>query len=98
MRNSTVPQQPGSEFLKVQTTGVKLAAPQFDDGNAQAIGRQGRLAPHLDTGNVRILVVEDSPTQARLLLDVLEDQGFEADAAPNGERGLTMFDASDFDL
>src|ERR1700682_1122001 len=52
----------------------------------------------LDVGNVRILVVEDSPTQAHMVLDVLENQGFEAEAATNGEQGLTMFQASDFHL
>src|SRR5688500_2248535 len=46
----------------------------------------------------RILVVEDSRTQAQVLQVVLEAGGFEVHLAPDGERGLALLAARDFDL
>jgi two-component system, cell cycle sensor histidine kinase and response regulator CckA len=46
----------------------------------------------------RILVVEDSPTQAQNLRIVLELEGFEVAIAPNGQAALECFEASHFDL
>ena len=36
----------------------------------------------------RVLVIEDSPTQAQELVFILEEAGFEADSAPDAEQGL----------
>src|SRR5438876_9674544 len=36
----------------------------------------------------RVLVVEDSPTQAKFMEMVLQDAGFEVETAPTAERGL----------
>ena len=38
----------------------------------------------------RILVIEDSPTQARQLAYILEDAGFLVETAPDAEAGLEM--------
>jgi signal transduction histidine kinase len=46
----------------------------------------------------RVLVVEDSPTQARLLRLILEDEGFSVDVAGDGETALTRLAATPFDL
>ena len=46
----------------------------------------------------RILVVEDSRTQAGELQLILESAGFAAEIAPDGERGCARFEASAFDL
>src|SRR5260370_34560222 len=46
----------------------------------------------------RILVVEDSPTQARELALILEDAGFEVETAPDGEKGFDRLAAGQFDL
>src|SRR5260370_6424933 len=46
----------------------------------------------------RILVVEDSPTQARELALILEDAGFEVETAPDGEKGFDRLAAGHFDL
>ena len=35
----------------------------------------------------RVLVIEDSPTQAQHLAYVLEEAGFEVETAPDAERG-----------
>jgi PAS domain S-box-containing protein len=46
----------------------------------------------------RILIVEDSPTQAELLRLVLEAEGFAVDAAADAEAALERFAAASFDL
>ena len=46
----------------------------------------------------RILIVEDSPTQARALALVLEGAGFDIELAPHGEAGLERLARSTFDL
>jgi len=46
----------------------------------------------------RVLVVEDSPTQAGVLRKILESAGFEVATAANGKDGLEHFRASKFDL
>ncbi len=46
----------------------------------------------------RILVVEDSATQARLLRLILEDEGFTVDVAGDGPAALTQMAAASFDL
>ena len=46
----------------------------------------------------RILVAEDSPTQAEQLRILLEAEGFEVEVVPDGETGYDRFAASDFDL
>src|SRR3954468_12254447 len=46
----------------------------------------------------RILVVEDSPTQAGLLRMILESEGFTVQVAAEGQAGLAALAASSFDL
>lgn len=46
----------------------------------------------------RILVVEDSPTQAQELRLLLEQDGFEVACAPDGEQGLIAANAEHFDI
>jgi signal transduction histidine kinase len=48
-------------------------------------------APH-------VLVVEDSPTQARLLCLILEAEGFAVEAVPDGHAALARMAAAPFDL
>jgi signal transduction histidine kinase len=46
----------------------------------------------------RILVVEDSATQAAKVEIILESEGFEVDVARDGERGVAMFGDAAYDL
>jgi signal transduction histidine kinase len=46
----------------------------------------------------RILVVEDSATQARLLRLILEDEGFTVEVCGDGQAGLTRLTEESFDL
>ncbi len=57
-----------------------------------------RLRNHEETRMIRILVVEDSPTQARELQLILESRGFIVGIAPNAQRALDCLRASPFDL
>jgi PAS domain S-box-containing protein len=47
---------------------------------------------------IRILVVEDSPTQAEALRGLLEGAGYAVTRAASGEAGLAAFAAAEFDL
>jgi signal transduction histidine kinase len=49
------------------------------------------------SGN-RILVVEDEPTVARLIADVLEDEGFQVDVQLDGSEALHLADRETYDL
>lgn len=46
----------------------------------------------------RILIVEDSPTQAERLRLILEDEGFEVEAASNAEAALGLYERLSADL
>ena len=46
----------------------------------------------------RILVVEDEPTVARLIADVLEDEGFQVDVHLDGREALQQADRETYDL
>lgn len=46
----------------------------------------------------RLLVVEDSPTQARRLALILEDAGFHVETAPDADRGFARLTEAPFDL
>src|SRR3954447_7689219 len=45
----------------------------------------------------RVLVIEDSPTQAQELVLTLEDAGYDAEWAPDAERGLALLAEGRFD-
>jgi two-component system NtrC family sensor kinase len=46
----------------------------------------------------RILIVEDSPTQANELLFILTSEKIEAEIAPHAESALDRLDSAQFDL
>ncbi len=46
----------------------------------------------------RILIVEDSPTQAAQLQFILESENIEADIAGDAESGMTRFEAGNYDM
>jgi CheY-like chemotaxis protein len=46
----------------------------------------------------RVLIVEDSPTQAQQLAFILEDAGFEVETAPDAEYGFASLGRNHFDL
>ncbi len=46
----------------------------------------------------RVMIVEDSPTQAQQMALILEDSGFEVEAVPDAERGLRRLGEAAFDV
>src|SRR5688572_8898236 len=46
----------------------------------------------------RVLIVEDSPTQAQQLALLLEDAGFEVETAPDADRGFERLARGSLDL
>ena len=48
--------------------------------------------------SVRILVVEDNPTNLQVVLTVLQALGYAADVAVNGQTGIQMAEAGGYDL
>jgi two-component system, NtrC family, sensor kinase len=46
----------------------------------------------------RVLIVEDSPTQAQRFALILEDAGFASDLAPDAEKAWLLLNAAPFDL
>jgi two-component system NtrC family sensor kinase len=65
----------------------------------QAAGLENRLAPACETGKgARVLVVEDEPTVARLIADVLEDEGMHVDVLLDGREALDRAAQQSFDL
>lgn len=46
----------------------------------------------------RVMIIEDSPTQAQQLALILEDAGFEVEVAPDAERGFGRLASGPFDL
>ena len=66
---------------------------------AQATGREDRPAVRVNTGKgSRVLVVEDEPTVARLIADVLEDEGFQVDVLLDGREALNRAGRETYDL
>jgi signal transduction histidine kinase/CheY-like chemotaxis protein len=56
------------------------------------------LRPGAGRGNRRILVVEDEPTVARLIADVLEDEGFCVEVLLDGKEALKQAERETYDL
>ena len=62
-----------------------------------AIGPDELQAPRIAPGT-RILVVDDEPSIASLLADILESAGFQVDTESNGKAALERLDSAPYDL
>ena len=96
-------QQHGGEvtFENQPRAGVKflvelpvLAVPAQDRGasSSQRPDRPGSVSAG------RILVVEDEPTVAQLIVDVLREEGHHVEAVLDSQEGLTLLSRSQYDL
>jgi signal transduction histidine kinase/FixJ family two-component response regulator len=66
---------------------------------AEAAGHANRFAPALESAkDTRVLVVEDEPTVARLIADVLEEEGMQVDVLLDGRDALDRASRQSFDL
>jgi len=89
----TFESQPGAGTkLVVELPVVAVSAVELSAGLAQP----GHAARATRTG--RILVVEDEPTVVQLIVDVLREEGHQADAVLDSQEGLTRLSRSQYDL
>jgi DNA-binding response OmpR family regulator len=51
-----------------------------------------------ESQQAKVLLVEDSPTQSRIIQGILSDQGFAVETANDGQIGYDKFCSSEFDL
>src|SRR5205807_8110418 len=68
-------------------------------GTTEVAVRENGFEPARENGNgARVLVVEDEPTVARLIADVLEDEGMLVDVLLDGREALSRAAQQTFDL
>ena len=79
----------------LNTTGTPLTSKTWT-GNV--VGPQLTASKNSRQEGNRILVVEDEPTVARLIADVLEDEGFQVDVQLDGREALQQADRETYDL
>ena len=89
-----------AETAQDETVGSPLPGWKnlFPEASEAAV-RENRFAPAFETGkSARVLVVEDEPTVARLIADVLEDEGMHVDVLLDGREALDRAARQTFDL
>jgi len=82
----------GAKFT-IELPVVAITAPQ---AVRQAPPVAPQSAPPAQSG--RILIVEDEPTVAQLLVDILVEEGHEAEATVDSQEGLTRLSRKNYDL
>jgi len=89
-----------AETVQDEVIGSPLPGPKnFLPEAAEMVSRQDGFAPALDDAKgARVLVVEDEPTVARLIADVLEDEGMQVDVLLDGREALDRAARQSFDL
>lgn len=88
----SVESQPGQGATFV--VELPVGAPAAQPAPAQAPARP----PHRARPGRRILVVEDEPTVAQLVVDVLSEQGHQVEAVLDSQEGLYRLSQQDYDL
>ena len=105
------PPQGGAKFQiempaaseRQQADALTLVVPERKNALPQALpffaaAADRRAAPFESREAPRVLVVEDEPTVARLIADVLEDEGMEVDVLLDGREALDRAARESYDL
>jgi signal transduction histidine kinase/FixJ family two-component response regulator len=104
------PPQGGAKFQiempaaseRQQAEALTLVAPEKKTARQDAVPFAGaaerRAAPFESREVPRVLVVEDEPTVARLIADVLEDEGMQVDVLLDGREALDRAACQSYDL
>ncbi len=71
---------------------VAIPVEEQRDNGARSDGRT------VSTARGRILVVEDEPTVAQLIVDVLREEGHQVEAVLDSQEGLTRISRTEYDL
>jgi signal transduction histidine kinase/CheY-like chemotaxis protein len=92
--------EPGRSFLdeEEQVVPVSQAAAGRKNRPESLPRTQPHPAPRSNHRGTRVLVVEDEPTVARLIADVLEDEGLHVDVLLDGREALDRAGREPFDL
>jgi signal transduction histidine kinase/CheY-like chemotaxis protein len=96
--------QQASQPMSIAVPAIGSGLPHRDAVATWRASAQGPLpAAHADAplaswAGSRVLVVEDEPTVARLISDVLEDEGLSVEALLDGREALERAAEEDFDL
>jgi Histidine kinase-, DNA gyrase B-, and HSP90-like ATPase/Response regulator receiver domain len=78
--------------------GGPLGAAGVPEYTAPSADNSSRAASRRASNRILILVVEDEPTVARLIADVLEDEGFYVDVLLDGDEALRRAARETYDL
>ncbi|MGH9707596.1 MAG: hybrid sensor histidine kinase/response regulator, partial [Candidatus Acidiferrales bacterium] len=81
----------GAKFT-IELPVIAASFPARAGSASKSPGETGALRPG------RILVVEDEPTVARLIVDVLGEEGHQVDAVLDSQEGLTLLSRASYDL
>lgn len=81
-----------------QADAEKVANPRNSHGEEFAGAEHAPAAPVSSVTGARVLVVEDEPTVARLIADVLEDEGMHVDVLLDGREALERAERESYDL
>jgi signal transduction histidine kinase/CheY-like chemotaxis protein len=101
---SQTPSQQASQPTAVAASAIGSGLPSRDAVATRRASTQHSLpancadAPLASWAGAHILVVEDEPTVARLISDVLEDEGLHVEALLDGREALERAAEKDFDL
>ncbi len=88
----------GGAVFRIELPAASEALQEFTEA-ALATGRKNPLATAFETAKgARVLVVEDEPTVARLIADVLEDEGMHVDVLLDGRAALDLAARNSYDL
>ncbi len=88
----------GGAVFRIELPAASEALQEFTEA-ALATGRENPLATAFETAKgARVLVVEDEPTVARLIADVLEDEGMHVDVLLDGRAALDLAARNHYDL
>jgi signal transduction histidine kinase len=92
--------EPGRSFLDEHDQAVTVSRATAGGKNRQlSLPRtHPQPAPRSNHRGTRVLVVEDEPTVARLIADVLEDEGLHVDVLLDGREALDRAAREPFDL
>ncbi len=88
----------GGAVFRIELPAASEALQEFTEA-ALATGRENPLATAFETAKgACVLVVEDEPTVARLIADVLEDEGMHVDVLLDGRAALDLAARNSYDL
>jgi signal transduction histidine kinase/CheY-like chemotaxis protein len=103
LATSQTPSQQVSQPTAIAASAIGSDLPHRDAVASRRASAQQLLstcadAPLASYAGARILVVEDEPTVARLISDVLEDEGLDVEALLDGREALERAAAEQYDL